>query len=110
MDPDREQLEASQRVGADGVELHTGPYAEAEHQEVRDRALSELSKCATTADNLNLHVAAGHGLDYRNVRGIASVPEIEELNIGHSIVSRSIFTGIERAVQDMVECIHRWSR
>ncbi len=110
VDPDREQLEACRRVGADGIELHTGPYANSETKSERERQLTLLSDSAETSNNLNLFVAAGHGLDYQNVKHVAAIPEIEELNIGHSIISRSVFVGIRQAVEDMVESINRWSQ
>lgn len=109
VDPLPEQLEASRRIGVHGIELHTGPYANAKGSE-RPSERSTLKSSAEKAKELELFVAAGHGLNYQNVESIASIPEVRELNIGHSIVSRSIFTGIEQAVRDMVNCIARGER
>lgn len=106
VDPNPEQLEASRRIGVYGIELHTGPYANASGSRKRSER-SALQTSAENAQDLDLFVAAGHGLNYRNAGQIASIPEVQELNIGHSIVSRSVFTGIEQAVREMVNCIAR---
>lgn len=102
VDPDRAQLEASREAGADAVELHTGDYAEAKTPEARARELAKLAEASTFAAEQGLIVVAGHGLDYTNVRPVAAIPEIEELNIGHSIIARAIFVGLDRAVRDMI--------
>lgn len=102
VDPVRRQLEAAAGVGAEIAELHTGRYANARprtKQRVRDVAMLEVS--ARYAAGLGLAVAAGHGLDYENVKRVAAIPAIKELNIGFAIVSRAIFVGMERAVRDM---------
>ena len=100
IDPDLHQIEASKRVGADAVELHTGPYALAR----RDAQTHELARLcdsgrAATAAGLRLH--AGHGLNYTNVRPVAAIPNMAELNIGHSIVSRAVMVGMKEAVSEM---------
>jgi pyridoxine 5-phosphate synthase len=100
IDPDVDQVEAAKRSGASGVELHTGAYSLASGREVA-RRLSELQRAAAVADNLGLFVAAGHGLNYLNVGPVAAIPEVRELNIGHSIVSRALFTGLGQAVREM---------
>ncbi len=100
IDPVREQIERAHRLGADGVELHTGKYALAKGKAVEGR-LAELVVGAALAENLGLYVAAGHGLDYLNVGPVAAIPQVEELNIGHSIVSRAIFVGLGPAVREM---------
>ncbi len=105
IDPDREQVQASKVVGAEIVEIHTGTYANAKTAAERLEAVRRVHGACATARNAKLSVAAGHGLTYRNVREIAAIPEIEELNIGHSIVSRSILVGFERAVFEMREII-----
>ncbi len=110
IDADRDQLEAARRVGAHGVELHTGPLDEASSVHEREEVISRISESAVVANNLQLFVAAGHGLDYKNVRHVASIPEITELNIGHSIVSRSVFVGFRSAVEEMIDEIREWSR
>ncbi len=101
VDPDVAQLEASARVGAPVVELHTGRYAEATDRNSRAAALRELQEAASRAYALGLIVHGGHGLHYHNVQPVAMIPEIVELNIGHAIVARAIFTGLETAVHDM---------
>ena len=96
--PDRDAVARSRDLGADAVELHTGQYAHAPHEA---RTIDALRTAAHLAAEVGLAVHAGHGLTVRNVGPVAAVPEIEELNIGHSIVSRAVFIGIEAAVQEM---------
>ncbi|MBI3183040.1 MAG: pyridoxine 5'-phosphate synthase [Myxococcales bacterium] len=103
IDPDVDQVRASHKVNADRVELHTGRYCEAKRGRDRDRELSRLVDAAKAAAKLGMGVAAGHGLNYDNVGPIAGIAEIDELNIGHSIVSRAVLVGFERAVREMVE-------
>jgi len=104
VDPVEEVIEASKSMGAQQVELHTGAYAEAKGER-RAKELEKIRVAAKFAKKLGLEVAAGHGLDYQNVRAICQIEEIEELNIGHSIVCRAVFVGFERAVREMVELI-----
>jgi pyridoxine 5-phosphate synthase len=99
IDPDPQVIDASAALGADAVELHTGEYAESYRES--DAALERLRAAATHGRSAGLAVHAGHGLTYRNVKPVAAIPEVEELNIGHSIVSRSIYVGIEAAVSEM---------
>lgn len=106
IDPDDTSLRASVDLGADAVELHTGEYANAARSE-RNEQIGRLSRAAALAQKLSLAVHAGHGLTYENVHPVAAIPEIEELNIGHSIIARSVFTGLEAAVRDMREIIRR---
>lgn len=101
IDPAPEQIEAACRVGADAVELHTGQYAEASSAREAKKQLQILFSAAEFADDLGMAVYAGHGLTYQNVTPVCAVPEIVELNIGHSIVSRAVFAGMERAVREM---------
>lgn len=101
VDPQKRQLEASTGIGARVVELHTGGYATSRNPAARTTALQALQQGTTTARGLGLAVAAGHGLDYENVKPIVAIPRIEELNIGFSIISRALFVGIEQAVRDM---------
>lgn len=101
IDPDIEQIKASHRVGTDGIEIHTGKYALAKGRPEADAELGKIVNAAKVAHKLNLEVAAGHGLDYRNVKAVSGIPEIVELNIGHSIVSRALMVGMERAVREM---------
>jgi len=105
VDPELEQIKASHRADAQAVELHTGRYCEARTQRDRSRELSRLIEAARNAAKLGLRVAAGHGLDYWNVKPIAAIEEITELNIGYAIVCRAVLTGMERAVRDMKELI-----
>ena len=110
IDPDLEQIKASHRADAQAVELHTGRYCEARGAEERKRELSRLVDAAKAAGKLGLRVAAGHGLDYWNVKPVAGIDEISELNIGYAIVCRAVLVGLERAVRDMKELIARPGR
>jgi pyridoxine 5-phosphate synthase len=101
IDPDEKQIAASKKSGADWVELHTGAYANARTGKDRDREFARIAEGAGLAASLGLRVGAGHGLNYVNVRRIAGIPEVEELNIGHSIISRAALVGLERAVREM---------
>ena len=101
VNPDEKIIRASARTGADMVELHTGEYANAMNDRDRETALDRLQKAATLAKSLGLMVSAGHGLDYHNVLPIRKIKEIQEVNIGHSIVARAIFVGVEQAVKEM---------
>lgn len=101
IDAEKRQIDAARRAGAAVVELHTGAYAEASGGSGRRRILAKLRAAAAYAAAKGLRVNAGHGLNYANVRPIASIPQIAELNIGHAIVARSVFVGIARAVREM---------
>ncbi len=101
VDPDANQLRASAQTGAKFVELHTGTYANATNEAEQHRELEILTKGGEVAIALGLRLNAGHGLTYWNTRAIAQIPGMEELNIGHSIISRAVLVGLERAVQDM---------
>ena len=104
IDPDPREVEAAASVGAPIVELHTGRYADADPKDERVRAaeLTRVRKAAERAAGLGLQVNAGHGLNVDNVAPIASIPEMVELNIGHSIVARAVLVGIEQAVREMI--------
>lgn len=102
IDPDEGQIAAAKKTGADCVEIHTGTYANAATDAGRARELAKLAEAARLAASLGLLVGAGHGLTYGNVCAVARIPEIEELNIGHSIISRAALVGIDRAVRDMI--------
>ena len=106
IDPDERAIQASVDLGVDAVELHTGEYANA-RGEARLQQLERINRAASVARKLSLAVHAGHGLTYENVQPIAAIPEIEELNIGHSIVSRAVLTGMEAAVRDMAGILRR---
>ena len=103
VDPDPAVLDAAKDLGVPAIELHTGRYANS-WRESRD-ALDELRRAARHAADMGLFVHAGHGLTYRNVVPVASIPEIEELNIGHSIVSRSLMVGLPTAVEEMLRLV-----
>lgn len=100
IDPDAAQIEASARVGAPAIELHTGAYAEAGGT-ARARELERLASAAQRAARLGLEVHAGHGLDYHNVQPVAAIGEIVELNIGHALIARALFQGLRAAVSEM---------
>lgn len=114
LDPDLEQIDAAKGVGAQQVELCTAEYAEltlssrAAHGEGEQKAAAEtdrIRKAAVHARSLGLMAAAGHGLTYRNVGALAAIPEITEFNIGHNIISRSVFVGLNQAVREMIAAI-----
>ena len=114
IDPDRDQIEAAHEVGAQQIELCTAAYAEATlgargiHGEGAAHATHELRRlreAAELATQFGLNVAAGHGLTYRNVAAVAAIKQITEFNIGHNIVSRAIFVGLENAVKEMIRVI-----
>ena len=107
IDPDPETVRASANLGPAAVELHTGEYSNARTPAARERQLQRLTASTELARELGLAVHAGHGLTYENVMPVAAIPGCEELNIGHSIVSRAVFVGMERAVRDMKELILR---
>ena len=106
IDPDEDQVIAAKRVKADSIELNTGPYSESSGINATTQQLAQLRKAAMQAHELGLRVFAGHGLTIDNVPAIIrEVPWIEELNIGHHIISRSIFVGMDQSVRDMIDCI-----
>jgi pyridoxine 5-phosphate synthase len=105
VDPVLEQIKAARRVEADSVELHTGRYANAVSLKEQDSEFEALAQAARAAYKLELAVSAGHGLNYRNVRRLRVIGEIVEYNIGHSIIARAVFVGLERAVREMKDLI-----
>jgi pyridoxine 5-phosphate synthase len=105
IDPDEEMIRASRELGADAIELHTGEYANASTMRDREGQLQRLRRAANLGVEIGLAVHAGHGLTYENVTPVAAILEIEELNIGHSVVSRAIFVGMERAVREMLDLV-----
>ena len=118
IDPTPESVQASARLAVDAVELHTGEYAEAFYHAHRPggtrksegaapvaREVTRLRQAAQLARSLGLDVHAGHGLTYENVTPVAQIDEIDELNIGHSVVSRAVMVGMERAVREMIEIL-----
>jgi len=106
IDPVKSQIDASSKLRVDMVELHTGRYAEAKIPSTKSSRLAELERAADYAHKKGLIVNAGHGLDYYNVKPVARISQIEELNIGYSIVCRAALVGLERAVRQMKALIN----
>ncbi len=102
--PASDQIAAAKKAGADFVELHTGEYANARGQSV-EHELSRLRSAAKEAHKLGMKVNAGHGLNYRNIKPVASIDEIEEFSIGHALIGHAVFVGIERAVKEMLDIL-----
>ena len=109
VNPQLRQVKASQETGASFIELHTGRFANAQGAKAQKRELKALSQAAETAHSLGLKVHAGHGLHYRNIHEALRIPYLEEVNIGHAIVSRSVFAGLEKAVREMLELIKNFN-
>lgn len=105
IDADSAQLEAAAAIAAPVVEIHTGHYADAATSRDRSAEFARIQSAVNYGEELGLHVNAGHGLDYHNVREIAAIPGIRELNIGHSIIARAIFSGLDNAVREMKRLI-----
>lgn len=105
IDPELKEIDSAKEVGAEVIELHTGEYANATSKEKKAIELNRLRNAAEYASSIGLEVSAGHGLTYYNVRPVAEIEKILELNIGHTIIARSIFTGLERAIKDMITII-----
>ena len=105
VDPDEREITASKRSGAAWIEVHTGAYANAQKESEREAEFGKVVDAAKLAASLGLRVGAGHGLNYTNAGWIARVREVEELNIGHSIISRASLVGMDRAVRDMLALI-----
>lgn len=101
IDPEETQVRASAKTGAQFIEMHTGTYSEAFGTENEEREFMNLKNSAALAQSLGLKVNAGHGLNYMNVKRMHEIPGLVELNIGHSIISRAIFTGLGEAVSEM---------
>jgi pyridoxine 5-phosphate synthase len=106
IDPTLEQIQQAARLGFDAIEIHTGAYANAPTP-ARAAEIEKIRDAADAAHRLGLRVHAGHGLNYHNTAAIVEVPHIEELNIGHAIIARAIFVGMERAVRDMLKVMGR---
>ncbi|MBU1652249.1 pyridoxine 5'-phosphate synthase, partial [bacterium] len=107
VDPELAQIRESAKLGAYAVEIHTGSYADASDPQERDMLFEDVANAAVAANKLGMFVAAGHGLNYQNVADIAAISEIQELNIGHSIIARSAFVGLTKAIEDMRYLIDR---
>lgn len=107
IDADREQIDAARNAGAPIIELHTGQYAEAETEQEKTRELARLMEAAEYAHSIGLQVNAGHGLHYHNTLEVAQIPQMVELNIGHSIIARAVLDGLDKAVRDMREILDK---
>lgn len=105
IDPDPRQIEAAAATQAQWIELHTGRYAEMTQERDRQRELTTLTKACAEARSAGLRINAGHGLTYQNVYPIAQIDGMEELNIGHSIISRAVLVGLDRAVREMKQAM-----
>lgn len=105
IDPDLEQVKASHRIGADAIEIHTGSYCDATCVVTRDQELAKIAAAVKAGNKLGLSVHAGHGLTYYNVQRVVALGGIREFNIGHSIISRAVLVGMERAVREMKELV-----
>ncbi len=106
VDPDLVQLKACARVKADYIEIHTGAYCNAKGK-ARDAELAKIEEAVKAGRRLGLGVNAGHGLNYRNILPVLALGGIEEYNIGHSIMARAVLVGLDRAVREMAELLHR---
>ncbi|MEJ2201920.1 MAG: pyridoxine 5'-phosphate synthase [Desulfuromonadaceae bacterium] len=107
VDPDIEQIKESHRIGADAIEIHTGTYCDARRPDERRLELSKIENAIRAGRKLGLGVNAGHGLNYRNIGEVVALGGIDEYNIGHSIVSRAVLVGFDRAVREMVALIRK---
>jgi pyridoxine 5-phosphate synthase len=101
VDPDIRQIDAAIKAGAPVIELHTGCYADAENPQKQAVELARIKEASTYAYHAGLQVNAGHGLNIHNVDLICKIPEIVELNIGHSIIAQAVFSGLEQTVRDL---------
>jgi len=106
LDPEERQVEAAKEVGADAVELHTGPYADAVSEEDVELEFGRLFRAATLAGELGLELRAGHSLNFRNLPRVATLPHLVEVSIGHNVVARAVFIGLERAVKELLAVLH----
>lgn len=106
IDPVAEQIEASHEVGADTVEIHTGEYANAQSEEEQRSLLVTVRDAARLARELGMTVNAGHGLNYMNIIPFRRIEEIDEVSIGHAVISRAVFVGVDRAVREMLALVH----
>jgi pyridoxine 5-phosphate synthase len=105
IDPDSDQIKAANKIGADYVEIHTGSFADATDWKTEEQELIKIENAIKLAAKLGLGVNAGHGLNYTNIKKVAALGGVEEYNIGHSIISKAVLVGLDRAVRDMVELI-----
>ncbi|HEY3276514.1 MAG TPA: pyridoxine 5'-phosphate synthase [Syntrophorhabdaceae bacterium] len=107
IDPEEEQIGAASSLGADMIEIHTGAYSDAPDEYLRREELHKVMRAARKGKELGMGVNGGHGLHYHNVKEIAAIPAIDELSIGHAIIARAIFVGLDRAIRDMISLIRQ---
>ncbi|MBI4652374.1 pyridoxine 5'-phosphate synthase, partial [Candidatus Desantisbacteria bacterium] len=105
IDPDPAQIKEAGRIKAEFIEIHTGKYAESKTEESMLAEMENIENTIKTADKLGLRINAGHGLNYKNVIPLARFQLIEEFNIGHSIISRAVLVGLDKAVREMIDAI-----
>jgi len=105
IDPVETQINKAREMNADMIEIHTGAYSDAKSDKLREREFKKIVASAIMGKDLGMGVNAGHGLHYHNTREVAAIREIDELSIGHSIIARAVFVGLDRAVRDMLELI-----
>lgn len=105
IDPDKEQMDLAKEIGADAVEIHTGAFCDAEDKKIREKEFNKVIETGRYAHSLGLNVNAGHGLCYNTIKAFKGTNIINEFSIGHSIISRAVLVGIEKAVQDMLKII-----
>jgi pyridoxine 5-phosphate synthase len=105
IDPNADQIKAAGKIGADYVEIHTGSFADAKDWKTEEQELIKIENAIKLAAKLSLGVNAGHGLNYTNIKKVAALGGVEEYNIGHSIISKAVMVGLDRAVRDMVDLI-----
>jgi pyridoxine 5-phosphate synthase len=110
IDPDSQQIKTAQEIGATFVEIHTGRYCDAVGEKARDQEFQLIATSADEAYQMGLRVCAGHGLNYQTTARIAGLDTIEELSIGHAIIARAAFTGLDRAVRDMLAIVQEASK
>lgn len=105
IDPDPDQIKAADKTGADYIEIHTGAFADAHDWKSEQSELAKIENTIKLAGKLGMGINAGHGLNYANIRKVAALGGIEEYNIGHSIISKAVLVGLDRAVRDMVNLV-----
>jgi pyridoxine 5-phosphate synthase len=110
IEPEIKQIDAVKQVGADIIELHTGTYANLYNSNRMIHEFERLKNAADYGASIGLHIAAGHGLNYNNTKKMLEIDSISEYSVGHSVISRAAFTGLERAVRDMIEIIKSYKR
>ena len=110
IDPEKKQIKASRDIGATFAEIHTGRYCDATSEKEREREFQLISDAADIAFQMGLRVNAGHGLDYLTTSRVAALDTIEELSIGHAIITRSVFVGLDQAVREMKEIVREANR